>query len=412
MDIQFIDKGSVSSPQGFLAAGVTAGFKRSGAPDMALLSSEVPCRVAGAFTANLFAAAPVIYDRQIVAGEGMVRAVVINSGIANACTGERGLEDARKSAGLVAEALGVKNEEVLVASTGRIGDFLPMDIMEKGVRLGVEALSRTGGESAARAIMTTDTRPKSFAVRIEIDGKTVTLGGMTKGAGMICPRLRPVHPKQATMLAFVTTDASISLEALRASLSSSIDSSFNRITVDGDTSTNDTFVVLANGQAGNAEIQVGTPEQLLFAEALSALAGRLAKEMVKDGEGVSRFVEVNVTGARSDADARICAEAIANSELCKTAWFGADPNWGRILCAAGYSGISFDPAKVNLDLQHVATVRNGRDAKVATEEELGKLCDAPEVIIDLDLGAGTGRFTEWTCDLTYEYVKINADYHT
>ena len=412
MDIQFIDNGSVSSPLGFLAAGVTAGFKRSGAPDMALLASECPCRVAGAFTANLFAAAPVTYDRQILSGERTVRAVVINSGIANACTGARGLEDSRKSASLVAEALGVKPEEVLVASTGRIGDFLPMDTMAKGVKLGVEVLSSTGGAAAARAIMTTDTRPKSFAVRIDVGGKTVTLGGMTKGAGMICPRLRPAHPKQATMLAFVTTDANISVAALRASLDSSIDCSFNRITIDGDTSTNDTFLVLANGKAGNAEIQPGSPEQRLFAEALSALAGRLAKEMVKDGEGVTRFVEVNVTGAKSDADARICAEAIANSELCKTAWFGADPNWGRILCAAGYSGIAFDPAKVNLDLQHVATVRNGQDAKVATEEELGKLCDAPEVIIDLDLGSGNGKFTEWTCDLTYQYEKINADYHT
>ena len=412
MAVAFIENGSVTSPLGFLAAGVTAGFKRSGAPDMALLYSEAPCKLAGAFTSNLFAAAPVVYDRRLVAGGQPVRAVAVNSGIANACTGERGLRDAEKSAAIVAELLGVAPNEVLVSSTGRIGDFLPMELIEKGAQLGKNALSRDGGLDAARAIMTTDTKVKTFAVKIAVGGKTVTLGGMTKGAGMICPRLRPEMPRQATMLAYVTTDAVISQEALYAALSATLDQSFNRITVDGDTSTNDTFVVLANGLAGNAEIQAGSAEAGLFTEALSAWAGRLAKEMVKDGEGVSRFVEVNVTGEKSDADARICAEAIAKSELCKTAWFGADPNWGRILCAAGYSGIEFDPDKVSLDLQHTPTVRNGRDAGVKTEEELGVLCNAPEVIVDLDLGAGNGKFTEWTCDLTYEYVKINADYHT
>ncbi len=412
MSIQFLESGDIASPLGFLAAGVTAGFKRSGAPDMALLKSEAPCRVAGAFTSNLFAAAPVVYDRDLLARGGAVRAVAINSGIANACTGERGMRDARRSAEVVGAILGVAPDEVLVSSTGRIGDYLPMELIEKGAKLGAARLSRQGGLDAARAIMTTDTKVKTFAVRLDIGGKAVTLGGMTKGAGMICPRLRPATPQQATMLAYVTTDACIADDALRAALAASIDLSFNRITVDGDTSTNDTFLVLANGLARNPEIQADTPEFQSFAEALATLAGRLAKEMVKDGEGVSRFVEVNVTGAKTDADARRCAEAIAKSELCKTAWFGADPNWGRILCAAGYSGISFDPDRVSLDLQHTPTVRNGQDAGVKTEAELEELCRAPEVIIDLDLGAGDGHFTEWTCDLTYEYVKINADYHT
>ena len=403
--------GSVTSPKGFKAAGIKAGLKRSGAPDMAMIYSERPCVVAAAFTSNLFAAAPVVYDREIIAGQGRIHAVVVNSGNANACTGEAGLADARKTAAKAAELLGCKPSEVMVSSTGRIGVPMPMDIILTGTELAAKALSENGGKDAALAIMTTDTRPKAFSLEIEVGGKVVTLGGMTKGAGMIAPKLRPAMPPQATMLAYVTTDADITAEALRAALAGALDRSFNRITVDGDTSTNDTFMVLANGAAQNPTIEAGTPEAQLFAESLAVLAGRLAKEMVRDGEGVSRFVEVNVTGAASDADARVCAEAIANSALCKTAWFGADPNWGRILCAAGYSGIQFDPYKVNLDMQGTPVVRNGMDAGTP-EEELVKLVSTKEVRLDLDLGAGTGAFTVWTCDFTYDYVKINADYHT
>ena len=405
------EMGSVTSPKGFKAAGVKAGLKRSGAPDMAMIYSEHPCVVAAAFTSNLFAAAPVVYDREIIAGQGCIHAVVVNSGNANACTGEAGLADARKTAAKAAELLGCKPAEVMVSSTGRIGVPMPMDIILKGTELAAKALSENGGKDAALAIMTTDTRPKAFSLEIEVGGKVVTLGGMTKGAGMIAPKLRPALPPQATMLAYVTTDADISAEALRAALAKALDRSFNRITVDGDTSTNDTFMVLANGAAQNPTIEAGTPEAQLFAESLAVLAGRLAKEMVRDGEGVSRFVEVNVTGAASDADARTCAEAIANSALCKTAWFGADPNWGRVLCAAGYSGISFDPSKVNLDMQGAPVVRNGMDAGTP-EEELVKLVSTKEVRLDLDLGCGKGAFTVWTCDFTYDYVKINADYHT
>ena len=403
--------GSVTSPKGFKAAGIKAGLKRSGAPDMAMIYSERPCVVAAAFTSNLFAAAPVVYDREIIAGQGRIHAVVVNSGNANACTGEAGLADARKTAAKAAELLGCKPSEVMVSSTGRIGVPMPMDIILTGTELAAKALSENGGKDAALAIMTTDTRPKAFSLEIEVGGKVVTLGGMTKGAGMIAPKLRPAMPPQATMLAYVTTDADITAEALRAALAGALDRSFNRITVDGDTSTNDTFMVLANGAAQNPTIEAGTPEAQLFAESLAVLAGRLAKEMVRDGEGVSRFVEVNVTGAASDADARVCAVAIANSALCKTAWFGADPNWGRILCAAGYSGIQFDPYKVNLDMQGTPVVRNGMDAGTP-EEELVKLVSTKEVRLDLDLGAGTGAFTVWTCDFTYDYVKINADYHT
>lgn len=411
MEHLFLDGGSVTTPKGFQAAGVKAGLKRSGAPDMAMLFSKTPCKVAAAFTSNLFAAAPVIYDRDIIAQGGDIHAAVINSGNANACTGPDGLADAKATAELAASLLNIKGSQVMVSSTGRIGVPMPMDIIRNGVKLAAAALSDNGGKDASLAIMTTDTVPKSCALEIEVGGKVITLGGMTKGAGMIAPKLTPALPPQATMLAYVTTDAAIEPAALRKSLAEALDHSFNRITVDGDTSTNDTFMVLANGLAGNPVIKDGTPEQMLFADALSALAGRLAKEMVKDGEGVSRFVEVNVTGAKSVQDARTCAESIANSALCKTAWFGADPNWGRILCAAGYSGISFEPSKVNLDMQGVPVVRNGMDAGTP-ESELSKLVAVPEVRIDLDLGAGSGSFTVWTCDMTYDYIKINADYHT
>ena len=408
--MSLVEKGSVTSPKGFKASGIKAGLKRSGAPDMAMIYSAAPCVAAGAFTSNLFAAAPVVFDRERIAAGDSIHAVVINSGNANACTGQQGLDDARATAEKAAALLGCSANEVMVSSTGRIGVPMPMDIILNGTELAAKALSEDGGENAALAIMTTDTRPKSFSTRIDIGGVTVTLGGMTKGAGMIAPKLR-MAPPQATMLSYVTTDAVIDKAALHAALAAALDKSYNRITVDGDTSTNDTFVALANAQAGNKAITQGTPEFDLFADALASLAGRLAKEMVKDGEGVSRFVEVNVTGAKSDADARICAEAIANSALCKTAWFGADPNWGRILCAAGYCGISFDPSKVSLDMQGAPVVRGGMDAGTP-ESELVKLVSEKEVKIDLDLGAGNGSFTVWTCDLTYEYVKINADYHT
>ena len=406
-----IVNGGVTSPKGFKAAGVTAGLKRSGAPDMAMIYSEAPCNVAAAFTSNLFAAAPVLYDRSVIAAGGQIRAVVVNSGNANACTGDAGLADAKATAEEAARLLGVSSGEVLVSSTGRIGVPMPMDIIIGGVRKAVQQLSSDGGAAATQAIMTTDTRPKSFSVQLNVGGSVVTLGGMTKGAGMIAPKMRPAMPPQATMLAYVTSDASIEQGALQDALCLALDRSFNRITVDGDTSTNDTFVLLANGAAQNPMIRRGTQEAAQFAEAVALLAGRLAREMVLDGEGVSRFVEVNVTGAANDKDARTVAEAIANSALCKTAWFGGDPNWGRIVCAAGYSGVQFDPAKVNLDLQGMAAVRGGMDAGTP-ESELAKVVSGREFKIDLDLGCGEGSFTVWTCDLTYKYVEINADMHT
>ncbi len=412
MGFKVLDGGGVATPAGFQAAGIVAGLKRSGAPDMALLVSTVPATVAGAFTTNAFAAAPVQYDQRIVAGGGAVRAVIVNSGNANACTGEQGLKDAAATAACVADLLGVTADEVLVSSTGRIGVPMPMGIILDGAQKAVAALA-AGDEAsaiAARAIMTTDTRPKSLAVELTVGGKTVRIGGMTKGAGMINPAMKS-QPPQATMLAYITTDAAVSRAALDRCVEQALDRSFNRITVDGDTSTNDTLLAFANGQAGNALLTPDSPDFPAFFDAFVHVLGWLAREMVLDGEGVTRFVELNVTGAKSDEDARICAEAIANSPLCKTAWFGADPNWGRVLCAAGYSGAALDSARVSLDYQGVPIVRNGMDAGTPEKEQVAAIARR-EFRIDLDLGVGDGTFTVWTCDLTYDYVKINADYHT
>lgn len=410
MGIETVQNGSVTTPKGFAASGVTAGLKRSGAPDIALIHSQSPATVAGAFTANIVCAAPVQYDRAILARGAPVHTVLVNSGNANACTGNTGLQDVVTCAKAVATLLGIAPSEVLASSTGRIGVPLPMGTMLAGIEKAAAALSDDAGLDVANAIMTTDTRPKSIAVSIELGGKTVHIGGTAKGAGMIAPKLRP-HPPQATMLAYVTTDAAITRGALDVALNASLDASFNRITIDGDTSTNDTLLILANAAAGNAEIHEGHADLAAFSEALEHVLGWLAKELVLDGEGVTRFVEVQVSGAKSDADARQCAEAIANSALCKTAWFGADPNWGRILCAAGYSGIEFDPTKVNLSYGDVPVMRNGADAGTPQADQVSAI-DRREFQIGLDLGSGEGKFTIWTCDLTYEYVKINADYHT
>lgn len=412
MGFQVLDGGGVATPAGFQAAGVVAGLKRSGAPDMALLHSTVPATVAGAFTTNAFAAAPVRYDQHILDGGGTARAVIVNSGNANACTGGQGDRDARATAECVAQLLGVAPGEVLVSSTGRIGVPMPMPVVLNGARLAVAALAAgdAAGARAAQAIMTTDTRPKSLAVELVLGGRTVRIGGMAKGAGMIAPAMKQ-QPPQATMLAYVATDAAVSRAALDRCVGQALDQSFNRITVDGDTSTNDTLLAFANGCAGNPVLETDSPEFPEFFAAFAFVLAHLAREMVLDGEGVTRFVELNVTGAASDAEARTCAEAIANSALCKTAWFGADPNWGRILCAAGYSGAALDAARVRLDYEGVPVVRGGMDAGTP-EKQLVEAISRREFRIDLDLGVGPGAFTVWTCDLTYEYVKINADYHT
>jgi glutamate N-acetyltransferase / amino-acid N-acetyltransferase len=414
MDFQALPDGGVCSPRGFLAAGVTSGLKKSGAPDLAMIFSERPAEVAGAFTSNLFAAAPVEWDRRVLRREEPVRAVVVNSGVANACTGAQGAQDTRAMAAYAAEKLQVTTDQVLVSSTGVIGEFLPMGIIRHGIDLAVSALSEKGSHDAARAIMTTDTVEKRVAVSLEIAGKTITIGAMTKGAGMIAPQMTlcQTRPRQATMLAYFTTDAAIQRDALQTALQTALERSFNRIVVDGDTSTNDTMVVLANGAAENAAILPETPELEAFTAALEFCAAYLAKAMVMDGEGVTKFVDLRVSGTLDNQSARQIAEAIARSPLCKTAWYGADPNWGRILCAAGYSHVPFKPTQVDLYFDDRPVVLSGLSAKKCTEAELAAVLKKRSFQVRLSVGQGPGQFQIWTCDLSHDYVKINADYHT
>ena len=411
MTLESVANGSVTSPTGFVASGVAAGIKASGRPDVALVVSRVPAVAAAAFTTNRFAAAPVIYGRDLLGRTAGARAVVINSGNANACTGAQGLTDTQHTAAATANLLDIEPESVLVCSTGRIGVPLPMPTLLDGIAAAVRSLDADGGSRAAEAILTTDTRAKTLAVTVPAAGRRVCIGGMAKGAGMIAPKLRPVAP-HATMLAVLTTDAAVDPAFWRHGLETGLPQSFNRITVDGDASTNDSVIALANGAAGNdPPLTADGPDGNAFLEALHAVMAALAREIVLDGEGVTRFVELHVSGAQTEGDARHCAEAIANSPLCKTAWFGGDPNWGRILCTAGHCGAALDPERVSLDFEGVPVIRNGRDAGTA-EAALAQAVDRREFHIDLDLGVGTAAWTVWTCDLSYEYVKINAEYHT
>ena len=403
----WIDGGSVTSVPGFRAAGVTAGFKRSGAPDFAMIASEVPANFAGAFTSCTFAAAPVQVCRKRVLESEYLRAAAINSGNANACTGATGIANAERTCELVAVRLGVKPEEVAVSSTGRIGVQMPMATIERGIDLAAAALSDKGGPTAAEAIMTTDTVPKSVALQLEIGGKTVTIGAMTKGAGMIDPAMTVPH---ATMLCYITTDVKADNALLRDMIGANVADSFNRITVDGDMSTNDTTIVMANGLSG-IELKAGTPEAALFQEALLTVMQDLARRMVMDGEGATKFVTVKVVHSRSKENAKLCAEAVANSLLCKTAWFGGDPNWGRVVAALGYSGATFDPDKTDIYYDGMPVVRQGGDAGTP-ESALCGIVKQREFTVLVDQNEGDAEYWVWTSDISYEYVKINADYHT
>ncbi len=405
--IKFIENGSVTSVPGFKAAGVTAGFKRSGAPDFALVFSEEPANFSGVFTSCTFAAAPVLLGREKVLKGGVLRAFAINSGNANACTGAQGLANSRKSCEIAGAALGIPADQVVVASTGRIGVQMDMSLIEKGIELAVPALSADGGNDAARAIMTTDTVPKAVAVKVNINGVDVTVGAMTKGAGMIDPKLIAPH---ATMLCCIATDAAADNETLSKMLLPCAEDSFNRITVDGDMSTNDTVILMANGRSG-VRISAGTPEAEIFRFALLTVMQKLAREMVMDGEGATKFVTVKVVNARTTCDAKLAAEAVANSLLCKTAWFGNDPNWGRVVAALGYSGAEFDPANCNIYYDETPVVRNGGDAGTP-EEDLLDVVKKREFTITCDFGEGQGEYWVWSSDLSHEYVTINADYHT
>ena len=406
-DFKFVDNGTVTSVPGFLAAGVTAGFKRSGAPDFAMVYSKTPAEFAGVFTSCLFAAAPVLLCRERVLHSPKLQAVAINSGVANACTGAQGLANSRRSCELVAKKLGISAEAVAVASTGRIGVQLPMELIEKGIDLAVPALSADGGAAAARAIMTTDTVPKAAAVELTLPQGKITIGAMTKGAGMIDPHLAAPH---ATMICIAATDARIDKALLQKMLNGCAADSFDRITVDGDMSTNDTVMVLANGASG-IEIAEGTPEAAAFQAALLELLQNLARRMVGDGEGVTKLVTVEVVNARSVADAKVAAEAVANSLLCKTAWYGNDPNWGRVVAALGYSGAKFDPAKCDVFFGPLPVVKDGGDAGTP-EETLVEVVKADEFTIRCDFKDGDASYWVWTGDISHEYVKINADYHT
>ena len=403
----WIDGGSVTSVPGFRAAGVIAGFKRSGAPDFAMIASDVPANFAGAFTSCTFAAAPVQVCRKRVLESEYLRAAAINSGNANACTGATGIANAERTCELVAVRLGVKPEEVAVSSTGRIGVQMPMATIERGIDLAAAVLSDKGGPTAAEAIMTTDTVPKSVALQLEIGGKTVTIGAMTKGAGMIDPAMTVPH---ATMLCYITTDVKADNALLRDIIGANVADSFNRITVDGDMSTNDTTIVMANGLSG-IELKAGTPEAALFQEALLTVMQDLARRMVMDGEGATKFVTVKVVHSRSKENAKLCAEAVANSLLCKTAWFGGDPNWGRVVAALGYSGATFDPDKTDIYYDGMPVVRQGGDAGTP-ESALCGIVKQREFTVLVDQNEGDAEYWVWTSDISYEYVKINADYHT
>ncbi|MEW5867247.1 MAG: bifunctional glutamate N-acetyltransferase/amino-acid acetyltransferase ArgJ [Bacillota bacterium] len=392
--------GGITAPRGFRACGIHCGIKRA-RPDLALITSEVRAASAGVFTTSRVKAAPVLVSMEHLRS-GWARAIVVASGNANACTGARGLEDARAMAAVTAEELGVSPEEVVVASTGVIGVPMPIEKVCEGIRSAASVLSPEGYRDAAEAILTTDRAVKEVAISTEIGGCTVRLGGIAKGSGMI-------HPNMATMLAFVTTDAAITPEMLRRALACSVEKSFNMITVDGDTSTNDMAVVLANGLAGNPTIAREGADFDSFATALDEVAGRLAMMIVKDGEGASKFIRVEVFGASTKEDARRVARTIASSNLVKTAVFGADPNWGRILAAAGRAGVDFDPELVDVYIGDILVAKAGAAIDFDTSRARNVLA-ADEVVLSVDLNAGCESASAMTCDLTYEYVKINASY--
>lgn len=399
--------GGITAAKGFRAASAEAGVKYADRRDVALIVADKPCVAAGVFTTNRVAAAPVLLDRARLAAAPQAQAIAVNTGCANACTGKQGLADAAEMAAVTAQALGIDPDLVLVSSTGVIGTLLPMDRLAAGLNAAATALGAgtETDELAARAIMTTDTRPKFAAVQAVIDGKPVTLGGMCKGAGMI-------EPMMATMLAYVTTDAAVDPAWLQDALKQAADVSFNRVVVDGDESTNDTLICLANGEAGNTPLCAAHPQAPIFLDALKALCTKLAQEIVMDGEGVSKFVTVKVTGARTAGDAHLVARAIARSPLVKTSWFGRDPNWGRVICATGYSGAEVDPLKVRISYAGICAYDLGRVADEATLAAMQEKMADRAFDVTVDLGLGDGSDTIYTCDLTFDYVRINAEYTT
>ena len=396
-------EGWVTAPQGFLAAGVKAGIKASGNHDVAVIFSTVPAACGAVFTQNKMCAAPVLVSRE-VNKHGYAQAIAVNSGCANACTGEQGEKDAAATQKIAAEALGCTPQDVVVASTGVIGVPLPMDKLEAGVKDAVSKLSADGSSAASQAIMTTDTHPKTAALEIELGGKTVRFGVIAKGSGMI-------QPNMATMLCFITTDAAIDSKLLQKALSKVVATSFNMISIDGDMSTNDMAIVMANGAAGNAPIAEGSEDYAKFVEALDKLCKELAKEIADDGEGATKFLTVHVTRTKTFADAKTIAMSVAKSPLVKTAFFGADPNWGRVICAVGYAGVPMNPEDVVVKFGDIPVYAHGVGAEYDAEA-LAKVMEQHDITISIDMGQGEEEATVWTCDFSYEYVKINGEYHT
>jgi glutamate N-acetyltransferase/amino-acid N-acetyltransferase len=398
MDAKTLKDGGVTSALGFRAAGVACGIKGRGEKDLALILSDVPSEAAATFTTNVVKAAPVKLSMRHVRN-GKMRGVVINSGCANACTGVGGIADAKAMVEHAAEKSDTRPGAWLVCSTGRIGTRLPLDKIRRGIEKALAKLGPENGVEAAKAIMTSDTRRKEFAMRFKVDGRKVTIGGMAKGAGMI-------HPNMATMLCVITTDACIDRTTLKSCVEEAVDYSFNRISVDGDTSTNDTVIVLANGASGTNLLKSFHPQLPLFKKTLTHVMRKLARMIVEDGEGITRVVDVVVKGAASDQDARAAALAVAKSELVKTSWTGGDPNWGRIMCALGYSGARVREEMVEIYYDGLLAVANGQPSKTPVAK-LRKLLQKSKFTITIHLHAGMGEYSILTTDLTEEYVRIN-----
>ena len=393
----------VAYPQGFKAAGVRAGIKKSGNLDLAVIYTEKEAAVAGVFTKNQVAAAPIRVSK-IVVDTGSAHAIVANAGCANACTGEQGIHDAEKMAEIAAQELNCRSDDVIVASTGVIGVNLPMDKMESGIKDAVKNLSREGSVNAGNAIVTTDTYSKSCATEIEIGGKLVRFGAIAKGSGMI-------QPDMATMLCFITTDADIEQKLLQEALGEITEVTFNMISIDGDMSTNDMVTVMANGAAGNPKITSKDDDYKKFYSTLENICRELSKKIAADGEGATKFLTINVSGAKNFSDAKQIGMSVAKSPLVKTAFFGEDPNWGRVICAVGYSGVKINPASTVVKFGDIPVYAHGVGANY-DEGALKKVMAARDISIGIELGLGETSATVWSCDFSYEYVKINGEYHT
>lgn len=402
--VKKVDNGSITTPKGFYAGGYAAGIRYTHKKDVGIIYSSTKANAAAVYTQNAFQAAPIQATKDSIAKESKIQAVIVNSGNANACTGETGLQDAFMMRKLTAEKLGVAEHLIAVASTGVIGEYLNMEKVAFGIKNIGYIASKEGADDFQEAILTTDTFPKSSCYELVIDGKKVIIAGAGKGSGMI-------HPNMATMLGFITTDANVEAKALQNVLREVIDVTFNQITVDGDTSTNDMVLVMANGEAGHSPLSEDHPEWKVFKEGLKKVCEDLAKQIAKDGEGATKLIEVTVKGAKTKKEANIIAKTIVGSSLVKTAVYGKDANWGRIVCAAGYSGADIDPDRITVYLGQLLLFHNGLPVPFS-EEEAKEYLSGDEIAITVILNSGEAEGKAWGCDLTYDYVKINASYRT